>query len=132
MNNIFQYFVNDTLYLKIKEFKTSKFAFIEWKNILVYELKLKKLNEEFCSIPYDDVLSTSRQGYQNDGAKSNSNDMKKPNFSLSIQIPNEFRSLSNFTLVLFINPSIFLIIFIYKYCCLTIFWIDENTVSFYH
>ena len=87
MNNIFQYFVNDTLYLKIKEFKTSKFAFIEWKNILVFELKLKKLNEEFCSIPYDDVLSISRQGYQNDGAKSNSNDMKKPNFSLSIQIP---------------------------------------------
>ena len=87
MNNIFQYFVNDTLYLKIKEFKESKFAFIEWKNILVFELKLKKLNEEFCSIPYYDVLSTSRQGYQNDGAKSNSNDMKKPNFSLSIQIP---------------------------------------------
>ena len=78
-----KYFVNDTLYLKIKEFKASKFAFIEWKNILVYELKLKKLNEEFCSIPYD-VLSISRQGYQNDGAKGNSNDMKKINFSFSI------------------------------------------------
>ena len=81
----------------------------------MYELKLKKLNEEFCSIPYDDVLSISRQGYQNDGAKNNSNDMKKYNFSLSIQIPYEFRFLSNFTQVLFINPSIFLIIFIYKY-----------------
>ena len=50
----------------------------------MYELKLKKLNEEFCSIPDHDVLSTSRQGYQNDGAKGNSNDMKKINFSFSI------------------------------------------------
>ena len=74
-------------------------------------LKLKKLNEEFCSIPYDDVLSTSRQGYQNDRAKG---DMKKLRFSLRIQISNEFKFLSNFTRVLFINPSIFLIIFIYK------------------